>query len=111
MVVCTISLVQATQNCQPESGSLNSQIIPRTKNGVSCSVCKLVIATVDAILTDAENELAIADALDNVCEVMPNFFVEECHFMVCTYYDQLINAVIEYFGDPLQACTTLTLCP
>merc|ERR1712001_507992 len=79
MVVCTISLVQATQNCQPESttsGSLNSQIIPRTKNGVSCSVCKLVIATVDAILTDAENELAIADALDNVCEVMPNFFVK-----------------------------------
>lgn len=33
MVVCTISLVQATQNCQPESttsGSLNSQIIPST---------------------------------------------------------------------------------
>ena len=55
--------------------------------------------------------LQIANALDNVCQIMPAFFVDECHFMICTYYDELINALLGYFGDPLEACTQLTLCP
>ena len=55
--------------------------------------------------------LQIANALDNVCQIMPAFFVDECHFMICTYYDELINALLDYFGDPLEACTQLTLCP
>ena len=93
-------------------------------------MCKVVIATVDAIITDPENELEVikkkstnedinqvcisfqlANALDTVCQLMPAYFVEECHFMLCTYYDELINTAVSEFGDPIKVCSFLTLCP
>ena len=38
-------------------------------------------------------------------------FVEECHFMICTYYDVLIELVVSEILDPETACNFLTLCP
>ena len=43
---------------------------------VTCTGCKLVISTLDELLIDPENELAIADALDEVCNYTGQLFSE-----------------------------------
>lgn len=53
----------------------------------------------------------IANALDEICSLFVDSFVAECHFMICTYYDDLINLAVSEFGDPDKVCNFLTLCP
>ena len=48
----------------------------KTQNVVTCTGCKLVMSTLDGLLTDPENELAIADALDEVCNYTGQLFSE-----------------------------------
>ena len=55
--------------------------------------------------------LQIANALDKVCKYTTSHFVEECHFMICTYYDILIEALVSEFGNPEKVCGELSLCP
>jgi len=63
-------------------------------------------------LTDPENESVIANALDKVCKYTSSHFVEECHFMICKYYDVLIEALVSEFGNPDKVCSEfLSLCP
>ena len=56
--------------------------------------------------------LQIANALDKVCKYTTPHFVEECHFMICKYYDVLIEALVSEFGNPDKVCGEfLSLCP
>ena len=56
--------------------------------------------------------LQIANALDEVCNYTVASFVEECHFMICKYYDVLIEALVSQFGNPDKVCGEfLSLCP
>ena len=48
----------------------------KTQNVVTCTGCKLVISTLDELLIDPENELAIANALDEVCNYTGQLFSE-----------------------------------
>merc|ERR1711935_718925 len=108
LTICTISFSQdvlAGKQCSTDPKTT------KTQNVVTCTGCKLVMSTLDELLIDPENELAIADALDEVCNYTVASFVEECHFMICTYYDVLIELVVSEILDPETACNFLTLCP
>merc|ERR1711913_117765 len=98
--IISLVVVQTTEGTRSCEKSLED----RSQNVVTCAGCKVVISTLDAILTDPENELAIANALDEVCNYTVASFVEECHFMICKYYDVLIEALVSEFGNPDKVC-------
>ena len=56
--------------------SLKDPKTAKTQNVVTCTGCKLVMSTLDELLVDPENELAIANALDEVCNYTGQLFSE-----------------------------------
>ena len=60
--------------CPTSFSSLKDPKATKTQNMVTCTGCKLVMSTLDELLIDPENELAIADALDEVCNYTGQLF-------------------------------------
>ena len=62
--------------CSTSISSLKDPKTTKTQNVVTCTGCKLVMSTLDELLIDPENELAIANALDEVCNYTGQLFSE-----------------------------------
>merc|ERR1711970_1611817 len=80
-------------------------------NDLTCSLCKTVMELLDQYLTDTTNEQAIADALKEICALLPSPLDTECEAMISEYTDDIIDLLVNEYLSPQQVCDALTLCP
>ena len=58
----------------------------------------------------------VADALDAICKaipggnILPENFPEECSYLVCTYWDDIIELIVQDY-PPESICTAIHACP
>jgi saposin len=74
-----------------------------------CSLCKLVLTYLDAIIENNKTEAAIEAALEKVCTILPSDKKAECVQFVDTYGTKLVE-LLEKFGSPKLVCMALGLC-
>lgn len=82
---------------------------PVAKPGVSCVACEFIMIKVKELLANKTNEVAIRDALDRVCSVLPHSLSTECQ----TFVDQNAIEVMQLLAagvSPEQICRLLGLC-
>merc|ERR1712117_169172 len=84
---------------------------PSGKNDLSCSLCKTVMELLDAYITDETTEQQIADALQQICNLLPSPIDVECQVMINEYTDDIIELIVNQYMRPDQVCETLALCP
>merc|ERR1711936_271766 len=84
---------------------------PPPQNDLTCSLCKTVMELLDQYLTDTTNEQAIADALKEICALLPSPLDTECDAMISEYTDDIIDLLVNEYLSPQQVCDALTLCP
>jgi len=70
-----------------------------------------VMELVDQAITDGANEQAVADALAQVCSLLPSPLDLECTAMVEEYTDDIIELIVNQYLSPDQVCAELKLCP
>ena len=80
----------------------------------SCLVCKTLVNQIETTITDPTNEQAIADAVKGVCDLLfPNNMDNQnnCKNTIDTYLPQIIDSLINNYGNPEAVCTSLNACP
>merc|ERR1712062_320270 len=102
---------------------------PKPSNELSCSLCKTVMELLDAYLTDTTSEQAVvlrrnravycisipliqvADALKQICSLLPSPLDQECEVMITEYTDDIIELIVNQYMDPSEVCEAIGLCP
>uniref|UniRef100_A0A224Z8B0 Saposin n=1 Tax=Rhipicephalus zambeziensis TaxID=60191 RepID=A0A224Z8B0_9ACAR len=74
-----------------------------------CDICKVVVKFVYDELQDNKTEEEVKKLLDKVCSVLPESLKQTCTDTVNTYYDQLVQLIIQGF-TPEEVCAELSLC-
>lgn len=75
----------------------------------SCVICEYVLHELENLLKDKKTKEAVEEAMDQICNVLPEQVKSQCNNYVDTYG----RAVIELLAngvDPKQVCTMLQLC-
>lgn len=75
-----------------------------------CDICKVVVRFVYNELQDNKTEEEVKNLLDKVCNLLPDSLKQTCTDTVNTYYDQLVQLIVQGF-TPEQVCQELGLCP
>ncbi|XP_017889282.1 prosaposin [Ceratina calcarata] len=75
-----------------------------------CALCEYVLHYVQNQITDPTNEEKVKEALDGVCQKLPQSIVGQCTEFIDTYGDAVV-AILAQEIDPSQACPMLHLCP
>merc|ERR1719510_865673 len=91
-----------------------STAYPQGKNALTCTLCKSFITQVENAVTDPTNEANVANELKKVCEVIfPNNMDNQnnCKNTIDTYLPQIIDSLINNYGNPEAVCTSLSACP
>merc|ERR1719481_265054 len=83
----------------------------RNKNDLTCAVCKSLMELLDAYLTDEPTEQGVADALAEICSLLPPPLDLECFTMIEEYTDDIIELIVNQYLAPGQVCEALSLCP
>ncbi len=76
---------------------------------VECSLCKYVVAYVDAVIQTNKSEAAIDSALEKVCTILPHALNHSCVTFVDNYGPVLVEYIAEY-ATPDEVCAALKLC-
>merc|ERR1711915_826728 len=102
-----------TLSSQAFSSQFRDEVAPSvsSSNDLSCSLCKTVMELLDAYITDGATEQQIADALKQICSVLPSPLDIECEVMITEYTDDIIELIINQYMRPDQVCEALSLCP
>ena len=66
-------LVVCKGQTEPEAAS---------ENDLTCSLCKTVMELLDAYITDDTTEQQVADALKEICSILPSPLDVECEVMI-----------------------------
>ncbi|XP_049272569.1 uncharacterized protein LOC119398702 isoform X2 [Rhipicephalus sanguineus] len=74
-----------------------------------CDICKVVVKFVYDELQDNKTEEEVKKLLDKVCSVLPESLKQTCTDTVNTYYDQLVQLIVQGF-TPEEICEELGLC-
>ncbi|XP_037274476.1 prosaposin [Rhipicephalus microplus] len=74
-----------------------------------CDICKVVVKFVYDELQDNKTEEEVKKLLDKVCSVLPESLKQTCTDTVNTYYDQLVQLIVQGF-TPEEVCEQLSLC-
>ncbi|XP_049272596.1 uncharacterized protein LOC119398702 isoform X9 [Rhipicephalus sanguineus] len=74
-----------------------------------CDICKIVVKFVYNELQDNKTEEEVKKLLDKVCSVLPESLRQTCTDTVNTYYDQLVQLIVQGF-TPEEICEELGLC-
>merc|ERR1719431_228912 len=82
-----------------------------SRNDITCSLCMTVMELLDQYLTDTTNEQAIADALMEICALLPPPIDTECDTMISEYTDDIIEMLVNEYLSPDQVCDAIGLCP
>ncbi|XP_063817383.1 prosaposin isoform X2 [Pseudophryne corroboree] len=80
------------------------------QSGNYCSLCKMIIQYLDTILQKNATEIRIKNALEIVCNFLPDDLVAECNELVSTYEPMFIQLVLQAL-EPNFVCTKMDLCP
>ncbi|GFN91862.1 proactivator polypeptide, partial [Plakobranchus ocellatus] len=81
----------------------------RPRNGEVCTACVLVFETLENILPQNATKEAIADALDRVCDLIPDNIKGQCKSMVRIYLPYVIDLIVMKF-PPNKICLDIGLC-
>lgn len=94
-------------------GLCNSLVTSNKAQGVDdqpeCVVCQVIALYLDVVLAKNKSIAAIEEALETVCDVIPNVYAKECDAFV-NKYSSMIIMLIEEFAQPRVVCTKLGLC-
>lgn len=74
-----------------------------------CLICTVVMKYLNGEIKDKSNQVAIENALDSICSILPNVKENECQNFVDTNYKQIIKA-IQMGTNPTIACMALLVC-
>jgi saposin len=74
-----------------------------------CSLCKYIIAYVDAVIQTNKSEAAIDSALEKVCTILPHALNSSCVQFVETYGPVVVELLAKY-ATPDEVCVALKLC-
>ncbi|XP_077529784.1 prosaposin [Haemaphysalis longicornis] len=83
---------------------------PKKVSDDECDLCQVIVKFVYDELKDHKTEEEVKQALDKVCSLLPDSLKQKCVDTVNTYYDMLVNLIIQGF-TPEQVCQELGLCP
>merc|ERR1712008_28594 len=86
---------------------LTTSQAPPPSNDLTCSLCKTVMELLDQFLTDTTEEEAIADALKQICALLPAPLDVECDAMIAEYTDDIIELLVNEYLSPQQVLTHL----
>ncbi|XP_049272589.1 uncharacterized protein LOC119398702 isoform X7 [Rhipicephalus sanguineus] len=93
-----------------ELGLCPSSDVPSKKpTDEECDICKIVVKFVYNELQDNKTEEEVKKLLDKVCSVLPESLKQTCTDTVNTYYDQLVQLIVQGF-TPEEICEELGLC-
>ena len=74
-----------------------------------CTLCKYVVAYVDAVIQTNKSEAAIDAALEKVCTILPQSLRTACVQFVDTYGPVLVDYIAKY-ASPTEVCDAMKLC-
>ncbi|CAL6055276.1 Saposin-like_type B domin-containing protein [Hexamita inflata] len=87
---------------------LSQEVEPKQLD-LMCDVCIIAVDSVYSYVEDVQNEKAVEDFLDDVCQYIPFDFFNWCEQLIAKYYEQLVEAVLDGY-PPYELCKSLTLC-
>lgn len=74
-----------------------------------CTLCKYVIAYVEAVIQTNKSEAAVESALEKVCTILPHALNHSCVQFVDTYTPQIIEYIAKS-ETPGQVCDSIKVC-
>merc|ERR1719309_526931 len=77
---------------------------------ILCIVCQTVMEVLDQYITEENTEQEVADALGQICALLPEPLNLECQAMIQEYTDDIIELIVNQFLSPSQVCSKLGLC-
>lgn len=93
------------------STNVSMPVVPPKKvSDDTCDLCMVVVKFVYDEVKDKRTEEKVKEALDKVCTLLPGSMEQKCVDMVNTYYDMLVNLLLQELV-PDQVCKELGLCP
>ncbi|XP_054918958.2 uncharacterized protein Sap-r [Dermacentor andersoni] len=93
------------------STNVSMPVVPPKKvSDDTCDLCMVVAKFVYDKVKDERTEEKVKEALDQVCTMLPGSLAQKCVDMVNTYYDMLVNLLLQELV-PDQVCKELGLCP
>jgi len=82
---------------------------PNFKDAEVCGVCETVIQYIDGLLLENATLVEIRQALDKVCNFLPDTLKQQCDDVVKEYGPALVEMIAQYL-DPREICTSVGLC-
>jgi len=79
-------------------------------NGISCTICKSVVAEIEKIMVDTKVESEIIALLDKLCAKLPQPYSTVCLSLVEQYLPKIMQWLEEGI-DHLEICKRIGLCP
>ncbi|CAJ1068226.1 surfactant protein Bb [Xyrichtys novacula] len=74
-----------------------------------CSLCVLVIQKLETLLPENMTEDALMKLMEEVCDLMPQSYKDQCEDFVSKYGDQIVEFLLSS-AAPHTICTLLHLC-
>ncbi|GIY67635.1 prosaposin [Caerostris extrusa] len=94
---------------EDKSGELNVKVIPKIGESPFCDLCKEAFNEVEKTLKDPAIKQKLKDSLDQVCNMLPKSFQDDCKNFVNQNVDALID-ILEQELAPDSICPALKLC-
>ncbi|KAK7111881.1 uncharacterized protein [Littorina saxatilis] len=76
---------------------------------VECTLCKIIVTGINAIIGDNRTEPALIHALETVCDVVSGDLRLQCKSEVENYGPAVLD-LLKHIDDPNVVCATLRLC-
>ncbi|KAJ8248200.1 hypothetical protein GJAV_G00239440 [Gymnothorax javanicus] len=80
------------------------------EQGGFCEVCEMAVRYIDGILEDNATEAQIKDAVEKVCNFLPDSIQTECNQLIDQYEPVFVELLIQAL-DPEFVCTKMGACP
>ncbi|XP_055948969.1 uncharacterized protein LOC129981935 isoform X2 [Argiope bruennichi] len=88
---------------------LNVKVIPKSGENPFCDLCKDAMNEVEKALSDPAIKQKLRNSLDQVCNLLPKSFRDDCVSFINQNIDALID-ILEQELQPDQICPALKLC-
>ncbi|KAM5141599.1 prosaposin [Mantella aurantiaca] len=75
----------------------------------TCEVCKMVMMYLDSILGQNATKEKIKEAIEKICNFLPESMLDQCHSLINTYEDLIIDLLLKEM-DPNSVCVKMNLC-
>ncbi|CAI9606578.1 unnamed protein product [Staurois parvus] len=76
----------------------------------SCEVCKMIMSYLDSVLGQNATKQKIEDALQKICNFLPDPVQDQCHALINMYGPMILELLLQKM-DPGTVCVGLNVCP